>query len=148
MRALAEILGDALIGVIADALIKPDRLLRHHAQAVFQRADRHAIIGVHMHGAVHIRPRRQHAAMQREARPVDAGFLVQVLVHVDLHQVGGGHLGVEQVVLLHEKHARLARHPHRGVVVDDVVPTVMRDQAIDGGEIDAGLPFALRNSTP
>ena len=40
--ALAEILGDAFIGVIADALVEADRLLRHHAQAALQAGDCHA----------------------------------------------------------------------------------------------------------
>ena len=31
--ALAEILGDALVGMIADAVIEAHRLLRDHAQA-------------------------------------------------------------------------------------------------------------------
>ena len=79
--ALGEVLGDAFISVIADALIETDRVLRHHAQAVLEGADRHAVIGVDMHGAVHVRARAQHAAVQREAGTVDAGLLVQVLVH-------------------------------------------------------------------
>ena len=139
--ALVEILGDALVGVIADALVEADRLLRHHAQAALQPGNGHADIGVNMHGAVHVRPRAQDAAVQRESGPVDAGFLVEVLVHRDLHEIGRGDLGVEQIVLLHQKFARLARHPHGGMVVDDVVPTVMRGQPVDGGEIDARLPF-------
>ena len=100
---LGEILGDALIGVIADALVEADRLLRHHAQAVFERADRHAVIGMDMHRAVDIIARGQNAAMQRETGPVDAGLLVQVAIHGNLHQIGRGHLGIEQVMFLHEK---------------------------------------------
>jgi hypothetical protein len=144
--ALGEVLGDAFIGVVADALIKANRLLRHHAQPVLQAGQRHAILGVHMHRTIHVRARAQDAAMQREARPVDAGLFVQVLVHVHLHQIGRGHLGVEQLVPLHEEVTRLARHPHGGVVVDHVVPAVMGEQPIDGGEIDARLPFRRCNS--
>ena len=146
--ALFEILGDALIGVIADALIEADRLLRHHAQPDLQAGNRHADIGVNVYGAIHVGPRAQNAAMQREAWPVDAGFLVQVLVHRDLHQIGRGHLGVEQVVLFHQEFSRLARHAHGGMVVDHIIPAVMRSQAINGGEIDACLPFRRRNFIP
>ena len=89
--------------------------------------------------------RLQHAAVQREARPVDARLLVEVVVHVDLAQVRRRHLGPQQLVLLHQELARLARHPHRAVVVDHVVPAVVRAQPIDGGEIDARLPFGVRH---
>ena len=40
---------------------------------------------------------------------------------------------------------RLARHPHGAVIVDDVVPAIVRAQPIDGGEIDPRLPFLGRN---
>src|SRR5262249_39098599 len=66
--ALVEILGDALIRVIAHAVVEADGRLRHHAQAVLQAGQRHAELGVHVHRAVDVRPRRQHAAVQREAR--------------------------------------------------------------------------------
>ena len=56
--ALFEILGDALVGVVADALIEADRLLRHHAQPDLQAGNRHADIGVNVHGAVHVRTAR------------------------------------------------------------------------------------------
>ena len=51
----------------------------------------------------------KHAAMQREARTVDARAFVKVLVHGNLDQIGGGHLGVKQLMALHEEVARLAR---------------------------------------
>src|SRR4029453_13325076 len=41
-RALVEILRDALVGVVTDALIEADRLLGDHAKPAFEPGDRHA----------------------------------------------------------------------------------------------------------
>ena len=38
-----------------------------------------------------------------------------------------------------------SRHPRGDVGVDQIVPAIMRDQAIAGGEIDALAPFGLRH---
>ena len=91
--ALAEILGDAFIGVIADPLIETHRLLGDHPQSALEAGDGHPGPGVDVHRAIDIRPAAQHAAVQREAGTIDPGPLVQILVHVDLDQIGGGHLG-------------------------------------------------------
>ena len=139
--ALAEVLGDALVGMIADALVEPHRLLRDHAQPAAQSSERHPGLGVHVHRAVHVRPAAQHAAMQREARTVDACGLVEIVVHVDLDQIGGSHLGPQQLVPLHEKLLILAGHAHGAMIVDDIVPAVVRHEAIDRREVDARLPF-------
>ena len=144
--ALAEVLGDALVRVIAERAVEAHRLLRNHPQPALEAGDRHPGRGVHVHRAVHVRPAAQHAAVERKARPVDAGGLVEVVVHVDLDQVGGGDLGPQQLVLLHQELARLARHPHGAVVVDDVVPAVMGDQPVGRGQIDARLPLVGRHA--
>src|SRR5215470_7801694 len=88
----------------------------------------------------------QYAAVQGEARTVDAGLLVEVLVHADLDQVRRRDLGVEQLVPLYQEHPVFARHAHRRMIVDDVAPAVVRDQAIDRGEIDPRLPFLRRDA--
>ena len=103
--ALAEILGDAFVGVIADALVKTDGLLRNHPQPVFHPGQRHAGLGVDMHRAIDVGPALEHAAVQREARPVDARLLVEVVVHVDLAEIRGGDLGPQQLMLLHQEFA-------------------------------------------
>src|SRR5262249_50871574 len=61
--------------------------------------------------------------------------------HADLDEVGRRDLGVEKLVPLDEEHAVLARDPHGAVIVDDVVPAVMRDQPVGGDEVGARLPF-------
>ena len=46
---------------------------------------------------------------------------------------------------LDQKFALLARHPHGGMIVDDVGPAVVSDQPISRGEVNAGLPLGRRN---
>ena len=58
--------------MVADPLIEPDRLLRDHPQALFDSGKRHAGLGMDVDGAVDVRTALEHAAVQREARPVDA----------------------------------------------------------------------------
>ncbi len=144
--ALGEVLGDAFVRVVADPAIEPHGLLRDHAQAATQSGERHPGFGVNMHRAVHVRTAAQHPAVQGKARTVDAGQLVEVVVHVDLDEVRGRYLGPQQVVPLHEKFAVLAGHAHRTMIVDDVVPAVMRDQAVDRGKVDTGMPFRRRHA--
>ena len=71
--------------------------------------------------------------------------LVEIVVHVDLDQVRGGDLGPQELMPLHQELAVLARHAHGAMVVDDVVPAVMGDEPVDGGEVDARLPFRRRH---
>ena len=99
---------------------------------------------MYVHRAVDIRPPAQDRAVQREARTVHAGALVEVLIHVDLDQVGGRDLRPQQLVPLHQKLSILAWSPHGAVVVNDVIPAMVRDQAIDRSEVDARLPFRSR----
>ena len=101
-------------------------------------------IGMHVDGAVDVRPRRQYAAVQREAGPIDARGLVEVVIHADLDEIGWRHLGIEEFMSLDQKVALLARHPHGGVIVDDVAPAVVCDQPIGRGEVNAGLPLGRR----
>ncbi len=65
-------------------------------------------------------------------------------VHVDLDQAGGGHLlehqliGIEQEMMLRPRHAR------GEVGEDQIVPAIISDQPVGGGEIDADLPLLRR----
>src|SRR5262249_23440235 len=85
--ALPEIFGDAFVGVIADGAEEAHRLLRDHAQPALEARDRHAGARVHVHRTIHVCPPAQDATVQREARAIDAGALVEVLVHADLDEV-------------------------------------------------------------
>src|SRR5690606_37135887 len=82
--ALAEIPGDALIGVIADTLVETHGFLRDHPQAALEAGDRKADRRVDMYGAVDVGTPLHQTAMQRDARAVDAGAFVKVLVDIDL----------------------------------------------------------------
>src|SRR5262245_30687552 len=96
---------------------------------------------MHVHRAVHVRSPAQDGAVQRKARTVDAGALVQVLVHVNLDEIRGGYLRPQYLVLLHQEFSVFPRNAHGAVVVNDIIPAMVRDQTIDGGEVDAALPF-------
>ena len=142
--ALPEILGDAFVGVIADRAEEAHRLLRNHAQPALEACDRHSGARVDVHRAVHVSPPAQDAAVQREARAIDAGPLVEVLVHADLDQVRSRDLRPQQLVLLHQELSIFSRNAHGAVVVNVVIPTMVGDKPIDRGEIDANLPFRGR----
>ncbi len=92
---------------------------------------------------MHLRPCAQHAAVQREAGAVDAGTLVQVIVHADLDQVRRCHFRIERLVALDQEVPRVGGTAHGRMVEDHVAPAMMRQQAIHGGEIDAGLPVGV-----
>src|ERR1700677_1600358 len=93
-----------------------------------------------MHRALDVRPAAHNAAVQSKPGTIDARALIQVVVHADLDEVGSGYLGVQQFVALDEKVPRVGRHAHRGMIENDVAPAMAGQQAIDGGQIDAGLP--------
>jgi hypothetical protein len=99
--ALAEILGNALVRVVSDGVEETHRLLRDHAQPAPEAGDRHPGPGMDMYGAIDVRAPAQHAAMQREAGTIDACTLIEVFVHVDLHQVRRRDLGPKQLMALH-----------------------------------------------
>src|ERR1700730_6001037 len=101
--ALPEILGDAFVGVIADRAEEAHRLLRNHAQPALEACDRHFGARVHVHRAVHVSPPAQDAAVQREARAIDAGPLVEVLVHLTLTRF-------EAVTSVHSSSCRFIRN--------------------------------------
>ena len=68
-----------------------------------------------------------------------------VAVEVDLDQTGSGDFVEHQAVGIDQEMMLRSRHPRRDVGVDQIVPAVMRDEAIAGGEIDALAPFGLRH---
>src|SRR5712692_3164017 len=48
-------------------------------------------------------------------------------------------------MLLHQEFVWLAGHAHGAVVVNQVVPAIVRAQPVNCGEIDAGLPLLRRD---
>jgi len=72
------------------------------------------------------------------------GRLVEdVAVDIDLDQVRGGDLLVEEPIGIDQELILRARHAQRDVVVDQMRPAIVRDQPIGGGEIDPRLPFLV-----
>jgi hypothetical protein len=92
---------------------------------------------------VQVLARHMDRAVNDEARAVHlVGRVVEdVAVDVDLYQARGGDLLVEKAVGIDQELVLGSRHPQRDVVVDQVGPAVMRDQAVGGGEIDPRLPL-------
>src|SRR5262245_3890148 len=83
--------------------------------------------------------------MQCESRTVDARLLVEVVVNVDLHEIGRCHLGPQQLMTFHQKLADFAWNAHCAVVIDQIIPTVMRAEAIDCSEVNTCLTFLVRD---
>lgn len=76
--------------------------------------------GVHMDDAPDIRPSSQDPAVKDEAGAIDASRFIQVGVHIDPHEVRGGHLPIEQGVRLDEEMPRRTGHPQAQMVVDAI----------------------------
>jgi hypothetical protein len=98
--------------VITDTLEEAHRLLRNHPQPALETGDCHAGSGVDMHRAIDVRAPAQDAAVKRKAWTVHPGALIEIVVHVDLDEVRRRDLGPEQLVLLHQEFALLARDAH------------------------------------
>src|SRR5262245_18217902 len=90
--ALAKVFGNSLVGMIAKRSEETHRFLRDHPQAALEPCNRHSCASMHVDRAVHVRSPTQDGAVQRKARTVDAGALVQVLVHINLDEIRGGDL--------------------------------------------------------
>jgi hypothetical protein len=96
---------------------------------------------MHVNRAVHVRSPPQDGAVQRKARAVDASPLVEVLIHIHLDKIGGRDLRPQQLVPLHQEFSVFVWNAHGAVVVNDIIPAMVRDQTIDRGKVDARLPF-------
>src|SRR2546423_11866664 len=83
--ALAKVLRNTFISVIPDRAEEAHCLLRDHSQPALEAGDCHAGTRVNMYRAIDIGAAAKHAAVQRESRTIDAGALVEVRFHIDLH---------------------------------------------------------------
>jgi hypothetical protein len=85
--------------------------------------------------------------MDGKARRVDAvGALRElVAVEVDFHQAGSGDFVEHQAVGIDQEVMLRPRHTGGDMGVDQIVPAIMRDQAIAGGEVDPLAPFRIRH---
>ena len=62
---------------------------------------------------------------------------------VDLDQRRGGHFLEHQIVRIEQEMMLGPRDPRRQMGEDEVVPAVMRDQPVGGGEVDPDRPFLV-----
>ena len=145
-RLLLVVQGHAFVVVVAEAGQDEDRELRDRQQAALLRRDRDAVQRVGVHHALHVVARRMHRAVDDEAGRVDRErrLLQHLALDVDLDQARRRDLvehqavGIDQVVLG-------AGDPGGDVGEDEVVPAEQGDQAVGGGEVEAGLPFVVRD---
>ena len=102
--------------------------------------------GVHMHDAMRIGPSRVDGTVNHKARPVD-GLVTAVEhlpIHIDRHQVFGGHLTVVSSEMIDEIAmflARLLGQSNRDVIEDQFSPPHPVKQAIAICEINSHLMF-------
>src|SRR5690242_16041773 len=71
-----------------------------------------------------------------------------IAVEIDLQQGGRRDLGKHPIRALDQHVIRLARHPEPEMIVGQIVDPVMRQDAVPGREIDAGLPLCSTDLIP
>ena len=144
LLTLRGALGDALKVVISHASIAAQRGLTDHAQSRGQRRHGAGLRGMDVDRIIHVGPGEHDAAVQDETGAVDAQLRVERRMHVDLDKIRRCYIRVDQLVLLDEELAGLARNARRCMIIDEFIPAVMVDQAIHGGQFDTGRPLPGR----
>ena len=142
-RPLVGVHGDALEVMVGEFAVELRRIEVAHRQARLRARHRHARGGVRMHHAMRARDRVVDGRVDGEAGGVDrpARCTDPVPREVDLHQVGGADLAVEQTEGIDQEMLPRTRQTKRDVVVDELDPAEPREDAIAGGELHACLPF-------
>ena len=146
-RALVMIERDAFIVVIGEIVGDELRGLVHRQQALHAARHRGAVGRVQMKHAAGVLAHFVDRRMDGEAGRVDAVVALGelVAVEIDLDQARGGDLVEHQAVGIDQEMMLRSRHPRGDVGVDQIVPAIMRDQPVAGGEIDALVPLGLRH---
>ena len=146
-RALIMIERDAFIVVIGEIVGDEMRGLVQRQQAFHAARDRGAVGRVQMKHAAGILAHFMDRRMDGEAGRVDAVVALGelVAVEIDLDQAGGGDLVEHQPVGIDQEMMFRSRHARGDVGIDQIIPAIMRDQPIAGGEIDPLGPFGLRH---
>ena len=142
---------DALIVVIGD-LQETHGGLCQWQQATLERRYGHRGPAVRMNHAANLGTRGVHGAVNDGPRPVQPVAEIAVVrrgedvaVMVDLEQARGGDFLVHQAVGVNEEAALFARDARRNVVSHHVGHPVKVHQPVTRGEIDARLPFGVRD---
>ena len=143
--ALIEVERDALIVVIGEPWQGDQGMLGERQEALGLGGDGDALVGVHVNHVLGVLARGVDGRVDGETRRIDeiGRVLEDVAVKVDLHQRRGGDLLEEIAVRIDQELVLRPWNPGGNVGVDQVVPAFARHKAIEGGEIDADLPFFL-----
>jgi hypothetical protein len=146
--ALVEVVRDAFEVVIADPLVVAHGALVERQQAAVERRDRLARDRMGVQHGMQIPARHMDCAVNDEAGAVHLirRLVEDVAVEIDLDQVRGGDLLIEEAVGVDQELILFARHAQRDVIVDQVRPAVMHHEAIGSRQIDAGLPLLVAHA--
>jgi hypothetical protein len=142
-RLLLVVERDALVVVIGQRREHEDRLLRdrQHAAPLGRHGD--AVQGVQVDDAAGVLARGVDRAVDGEAGRVDLVRAVHHLGAAEIHldQAGGGDLVEQHPVRVDEEVVLRPGHPRRDVGEDQVVPPVVGDQPVAGGQIHSLAPL-------
>ena len=143
--ALVEVDRDPLIIVEGEVAADQHRRLGQRQQPVAMR--RHRLSGrrVEVHHRMRIVARHVDRRMDGEARRIgdERRRLDRIAADVDLDQRRGGHFLEHQIVRVEQEMMLGSRNPRRQMGEDEVVPAVMRDHPVGGGEVDPDRPFLV-----
>jgi hypothetical protein len=146
--ALAEVGGDALVGVVGGAGDHRQRVLRDRQQPALLRRHADARLRMRVHAAGDIRPRHVHGAMDDEAGRIDLVVRVADDVAVDIHldQARGGDLLEHEAIGIDEEVVAGTRHAGRKMRADQVRPAEQVHQPVGRRQVDAPLPLGGRHA--
>ena len=144
-RALVMIERYAFVVVIGEIVGDELRGLVHRQQALHAACHRGAVRRVQVEHAAGVLAHFVDRRMDGEAGRVDAVVALGelVAVEIDLDQARGRDLVEHQAVGIDQEMMFRSRHARGDVGVDQIVPAIMRDQPVAGGEIDALGPLGL-----
>ena len=136
---LIDIIGDALIFMIADPPLKPQRMLCHRQQSAIERTYRHSSDRMGMDDASDIVARGMNRAVDIDACRIGLGNFVvnNPPINADLAQITGANLVKEQGIGIDQKNTLLARYTGRYMRGCEIGQPVQIDQTAAGRKIDA-----------
>ena len=130
--------------VVADVVPEKHRLLGQRKQPALHARNDHACAGVAVQHPIYIRPREQHATVNRMTVLVHRVIATHHLtVEIDCDQIGCGDLFEQQPVGVDEITVIVSRVPGRDVSVDEVRPSELNERPITGRQIAADVPLRV-----
>jgi hypothetical protein len=107
------------------------------------RRDRLAVRRVQMDHRLRVLAGHMDGGVDGEAGGVGHEWRVadRIAVEADLDQARRGHFLEHQLIGVEQEMVLGPRHSRREMGEDEIVPAVMRDEPVGGGEVDADPPF-------